>query len=189
MALPEQVIDKLSREQVDTPGWSSRLLMFSGTVFFISIAVYAGIVFGYKPYLENQIASLDNQIKTYGQQIPPEEQTKLISFYSQIANLRNILGSHIVSSQIFDWLEKNTIPAIYYSKLDLLSPSNQLNLAGYSKSMDDFSKQAILFQNNPLVERIAINSVTAAPGDLWQFDITLFLADNALSQATVQNQP
>jgi len=189
MALPEQLVERLSREPVQTPGWSGRLLMFSATVFFISIAVYVGILYGYKPYLEKQVADLDNQIKTYSQQIPPEEQTKLVSFYSQIANLQSILASHVISSQLFDWLEKNTVPTIYYSKLDLLSSSNQLNLSGYSKTVDDFSRQMILFQNDPLIERIAINSVTAGANNLWQFDITLFLKKNALSQASVQNKP
>lgn len=186
MPLPEQIIDKLSREPAQTPGWSSNLLMFSGTIFLIGMAVYIGVVFGYKPYLQKQVANLDNQIRTFSQQISPDEQNKLVSFYSQVVNLQGILGRHVVSSQMFEWLEKNTEGNIYYTKLNLLTPSSQLNLTGVSKTADDFSKQMIIFQNDPSVKRIAINNFSVATNNLWQFDISLFLTDNLLNQSGVQ---
>ena len=186
MALPEQLVDRLSREPVQTPGWASQLLMFSGTVFFISLAIYVGLVFGYKPFLEKEVSRLDNQIKTFIQQIPPEEQNNLISFYSQTINLQNILGGHVISSQLFVWLEKKTETNIYYAKFNFVSPTKQLNLTGVSKTIDDFSKQALAFQNDPIVKRISINSFTVSPGGLWQFDITLFMADGYLSQAEIK---
>ena len=186
MPLPEQLIDRLSRESAQTPGWSGKILMFSGTVFFIGFAAYIGLVFGYKPYLENQVAELDSQIKTFGQQVPPEEQNKLISFYSQTINLQNIFSRHVVSSQIFKWLEKNTRANVYYTKLSLTSSNNRLNLSGASKTIDDFAGQLLVFQNNPLVLKIAINTFISSANNLWQFDITLFLADNAFSQTAVQ---
>lgn len=182
MPLPEQLLDRLGREPVQTPGWSSQLLMFSGTVFFISIAVYFGIVFGYKPYLQKEVAALDNQIKTFGKQIPQEEQNKLVSFYSQIVNLQEILQKHVISSKLFAWLEKNTEAGVYFTKFNLAAPTSQINLSGVAKTIDDFSKQIIIFQNDKLVSRISINSVLVSPSGAWQFSVTLLLADGALTQ-------
>ncbi len=186
MALPEQIVERLSREPVQTPGWSRRLLMFSGTIFFISLALYIGIVFGYEPYLKKEVANLDGQIKSFGQQIPPEEQSRLISFYSQMSNIQGVLRNHVASSKLFEWLEKNTETNSYYTKLNLLSFSGQISLAGVSKTVEDFSKQLIVFQNNSLVQRVAINSFNASPGNLWQFDVTLYLTSGALSQSVAQ---
>lgn len=186
MPLPEQIMNRINREQAATPGWSSQLLMFSGTVFFISLAVYFGMVFGYQPYLQGQVAVLDNQIASYSKQIAPEEQNKLISFYSQIANLQGVLKNHIVSSQIFDWLEKNTETNIYYTKFDFLSANNQIILSGVSKTADDFLKQMVVFQNNPVVERISISNFNLVKSGSWEFDISLFTTDNSWSGATTK---
>ena len=186
MALPEQIVDRLSREPVQTPGWSGRLLMFSGTIFFISLALYVGIVYGYKPYLEKEVKDLDGQIKSFGQKIPPEEQIKLISFYSQISNIQSVFGNHVASSKFLEWLEKNTETNVYYTRLSLLSFSDQAGLSGVSKTVEDFSKQLIVFQNNPLIQRVAINSFSVSQNNLWQFDITLYMTKGALNQSAAQ---
>ena len=187
MALPEQIVERLSHEPVRTPGWSSRLLMFSGTIFFISLALYIGIVFGYKPYLEKEVANLDGQIKSFGQKIPPEEQSRLVSFYSQISNIQGVFRGHVASSKFFEWLEKNTETNIYYTRMNLLSFSGQVSLAGVSKTVEDFSKQLVVFQNSPLVQRVAVNSFSNVPANnMWQFDMTLYLTNGALSQSASQ---
>jgi hypothetical protein len=188
MAFPQQLGDRLGREQAQASGWSGQLLMFSGTIFFISLAVYFGLVFGYEPYLEGQVASLDKQIKSFDIQIPQEEQGKLISFYSQVINLQNILDRHTVSSKLFSWLEKNTSKNVYYAKLNTSSIAGsanpvQVNVAGFSKTPEDFSKQIIVFQRDPLVQRIAINNFSApTEGSQWRFEVTLFMLNDILNQ-------
>ncbi|MBI4085377.1 MAG: hypothetical protein HY432_02650 [Candidatus Liptonbacteria bacterium] len=186
MALPEQLVDRLSEKRVQTSGWSGRLMMFSGTVFFLSVAVYVGLIYGYEPYLESRVADLDKQIQTFAQQVPPEDQQKLISFYSQIANLQNILSEHIISSQVFDWLEKNTEASVYYSKFVLLSLTNEISLRGFSRTADDFAAQLSVFQNDPLIEKVAINSFTISSGNLWEFDVTLTLREGTLNKIVSQ---
>lgn len=194
MALPEQFADRLSREPIQAPGWSGQLLMFSGTIFFVSLAVYFGLILGYKPYLEGQVASLDSQIKSFDVQIPQEEQGKLISFYSQVINLQNILSSHIVSSNLLSWLEKNTSKNVYYNKLSMTAfpgAANyiQLSLTGYSKTPEDFSKQIIAFQNDPLVQRMTINNFSApSGGSQWHFEVALFMSGDVLKQSPPASQ-
>lgn len=188
MALPQQVVERLGREQVDTPGWSSRLLMFSGTIFFVGLAVYLGLIFGYKPYLEKQVADLDAQIANFSLQIPPEEQNKLIYFYSQVVNLQEILNHHIISSQTLAWLEKNTEANVYYDRLTWSAfpssgpGSNQFGISGFAKTSDDFSKQISVFQANPLVKNIDINSLTLSTNNLWRFEINLLVTNDVFKQ-------
>lgn len=184
MALPQQVVERLGREPTGTPGWSSRLLMFAGTLFFISIAVYLGLEFGYKPYLSSQVGKLNDQIQRFTQEIPVNDQNNLISFYSQISNLNGILNQHVVSSPLFDWLEKNTENQIYYTKLDFTPSTGQLTLMGFSKTVNDFSQQLQVFQSDPGVDRININNFAFTQNGSWQFDETLFLNNRLFNQAS-----
>lgn len=182
MPLPEQIVDRLSREPIQTPGWSGELLMFAGTIFFVSIAVYLGLAFGYKPYLNGKVSQLDGQIKKFTDEISLSDQEKLISFYSQLSNLGGILRKHVISSPLFDWLEKKTETNIYYTRFSFNPAANQLALTGAAKTANDFVEQMQIFQGESAVERINVNSLTASSNGTWQFDLVLFLSPNFFSQ-------
>jgi uncharacterized membrane protein YvbJ len=87
MPLPQQVVEQLSRESSRTPGWSSGIILFSGTVFGVVLLVYLGLTFGYTPYLNAQISQANDQIKKLDQSVSADDQTKLATFYSQVTNL------------------------------------------------------------------------------------------------------
>ena len=183
MALPEQVVDRLSREPVHTPGWSGQLLMFASTIFFISVAVYLGLVFGYKPYLNSKIIALDDKIKQFTQEIPVSDQEQLASFYSQLSNLGGILQKHLISSPLFEWLEKHTDANVYYTRFSFSPGTNQLALTGTAKTTNDFIQQMQAFQGEPAVERINVNSLNASSNGAWQFDIVLFFSPSFFNQS------
>lgn len=174
MPLPEQVVEQLSRESPRTAGWSKQLLMFSSTVFVASLLVYLGIILGYLPYLNSRVEQFDSQIKAFNQKIPAEEQASLIGFYSQLANLDQLLKNHVLISPLFDWLEKNTEANVYFTKLSLNTSNRQVILAGVAKSVGDFTSQLQIFKEDQGVDRLSFNNLSIGAGGLWQFDLVLF---------------
>ena len=108
MPLPQKVVEQLGREPPKTPGWSGKLLMFSGTIIFVTLSVYFGLSFGYTPYLKAEIEKINKDIEQFGQQVPVGDQLKLVSFYSQLGNIKSLLSSQIIGLRAFDWIEKNT---------------------------------------------------------------------------------
>jgi Tfp pilus assembly protein PilN len=182
MALPEKVIERLGREPVRTPGWSSRLLMFSSTLLFICLFVYIGLVYGYTPYLKTQLKELDGQIQKFGQEISAADQTELIAFYSQMANIKKLLNNHIAASRLFEWLEKQTQTNVFFSKLGLNIQNNQLSLAGVAKSAEDIAEQLQVFQSQPEVELVSVNNISVGASGLWQFDLSVKLSRDFLKQ-------
>ena len=172
MPLPQKVIEQLGREPPKTPGWSGQLLMFSSTVFLISLFIYIGLVFGYRSYLLGEVKKAQNQIQAFSQQIPAEEQARLVDFYSQLTNLKSILASHVFSSQIFDWLERNTEANVYFTKFNLAASRSQLTLGGVAKTMEDAAQQIAVFEAQPELEKVSVGGVSFANG-VWQFDLNL----------------
>ena len=123
MPLPQKVVEQLGREPSQTPGWSRKLLMFSGTIFFIALFVYFGLSFGYTPYLAAQIAQINKDIDQFGQQVSVGDQLKLVSFYSQLGNIKSLLSSQIVGLRVFDWIENNTQVNSYLRNLAVNFPN------------------------------------------------------------------
>ena len=193
MALPEKIVDQLGHDPLRTPGWAGQILMFSGTIFFISLVIYLGLDFGYKAYLNSSLKTLQDQLQTFSQQVPVEDQKKIISFYSQISNLKTVLANHVFSSQLFGWLEKNTQVNVSYDKFNLNTTNNQLSLSGTAKTMDDVNQQMVIFQSQENVSKIALGNI-GFTGGVWRFETTLsfqpgyFGRSNVGSSASPNNE-
>ncbi|OGY99005.1 MAG: hypothetical protein A2945_04135 [Candidatus Liptonbacteria bacterium RIFCSPLOWO2_01_FULL_52_25] len=188
MPLPQKVIEQLGREPPRTPGWSGQLLMFSSTVFFITLFIYLGLAFGYAPYLNASFKKLEDQKAAILQDIPLERQTQLIEFYSQLANLKTILSQHVVASPLFDWLEKNTHQNVYITEFSLNAAVHQVTIKGVGVALDDVNEELILLQSRPEVKRVDIKKISLEEG-MWNFDVTLFMDPNYLLKFSQPAQP
>ncbi len=172
MALPQKVLEQLGREPPKTPGWASQFLMFSGTIFLISIFVYLGLVFGYRPYMVSELNKIEDQVNSFSQQVSAEEQDKVVSFYSQLLNLRSLFSNHVTIFQLFDWFEKNTQARVYFDKFDLNTKAGDVRLGGLAKTMEDANQQFAIFTSSPEVSRVNISNVSFS-NNLWRFDVAL----------------
>ncbi len=180
MPLPQKAVEQLAREPVRTPGWSGRLLMFSGTVFFVSVVVYAGLRFGYEPRLRSQIRALDADISAFDQKIPPGEQEKIVNLHSQFTNLKETLDTKAASVRaVLGWLERKTSANVAYTKFDFNAQSRTVNLTGQAKSGDDVASQLALFEGDrETVERAAFTNANTGQKGIWQFNVTLTLKES-----------
>jgi hypothetical protein len=177
MAIPQNAVEQLSRHQenVRTPGWFGELLFFSTVIFFLSLGIYFGMRFGYEVYLTNQNTDLQKRIDKFSLEVSPAEQEQLIGFYSQLQNLNVLLDKHIHTSQLYAWLEGNTVSNVYYSKLAINTVTSQMVLSGYSRDLASFSQQLQRFQDQKdAVSRVTFNNVSLGQKGYWQFDVTLF---------------
>jgi hypothetical protein len=173
MALPQQVVEQLSHGSARTPGWSSGILLFSGSIFLIIVFIYAGLRFGYEPYLNSQLSSLEAQAQKVGQSVSPADEANLITFYSQIANLQLLIKNHVFFSQFLTWLGQNTEANVYYTSM-IFSSSNQIALAGVAKTSADVLEQIAIFEAAPNAAAVSLSNVTFSSSlNGWVFDVVL----------------
>lgn len=179
MPLPQRVVDQLSNEPPKTPGWSLGMLTFSGGLLLIVIIIYAGLTFGYEPYLNGQVSQTQTQIDQLSQQISPADQANLINFYSQISNLQTLLGNHIIITNLFSWLEANTEPNVYYNSFEF-SGGNQITISAVAENESDVNQQVAIFQASPEVQSVVVSSVTRAQTSGWAFGVNLTINPSML---------
>lgn len=173
MPLPQKVIEQLGREPPETPGWSGQLIMFSGTIFFIVILLYVGLAFGYGPYYDSALKKVSDEKSEISKQISIDRQNQLITFYSQLANLDKILKSHIVTSPIFTWFEKNTQKNIYFERFSLSLANDQVELSGFGKSIDDVNQELAIIESSQDVKKMDVSSISNENGS-WKFQLRLY---------------
>lgn len=168
----QELAEKLSREPQVGGGMPAKLLMFSVSIFVITLVIYLGMVFGYEPYLNAQLDKLNSQISVAGNQISPADQSQLVNYVSQITNLKAILGNHIISSNLLNYLEKNTDSNVYFNRLSLTVFNNQAQLSGLAKSMDDLVGQLAAWQSSSAVTRVDFSQISYTPQG-FSFSATL----------------
>ena len=166
--------EELKRPESLPVGWPWRLLLFMAIVFGITVAVYLGMTLGYKPYLNSQISTLDQKISQLSESIDEEQQKNLISFYSQLININNLIQSHSKSSNFFDFLEKNTSLSVYYNAIDLSLEEKKVKLEGVAPNYAGLAEQIELFHRAPEVEKISLDSSSVGDSGV-NFAVNLIL--------------
>ncbi len=181
MALPQQVVEQLSQETRRTPGWSFGVILFSGGILLIVLAIFAGLRYGYEPYLNGQIASLQKQVGQLGQSVTPAEEANLVTFYSQISNLQSLVKNHIYFSQFLTWLENHTEANIYFTNMTY-AQNRQVTLAGIAKTPADISEQVAVFEASPDVTSVSLSNITYSQSpNGWLFNLVLTASPSLLT--------
>jgi hypothetical protein len=185
MALSPSPIDQLHRTQTRTPGWAGRLLMFSGTVLFVTVFAYFGLQFGYKPYLQKQIDQYQKEVDDFAKKIPVTTQNQIVLFYSQLANIKTLLAGHTLSSRLFEFFETKTLPTISYDKMNANTQTREVELTGRAASLQDFGVQLGVFQNEHRIQKAVVKNLAASLAGGWTFNILLTFDPTLFNQASV----
>lgn len=179
MALPNKVIEQLSRAPARTPGWSSRVLLFSVTFCVLSGGIYLGIQFGYRPFIEGQIKELDRQIDEFTRTVSPTQQEELVSFYSQVDNLNRLLAQQAQASNLFPWLEANTNTQVQLDSLSLNALKREVVLGGQANDMVYLGQQINRFESLPEVINVQLSQLTLnQQTGKWNFSLTVALRED-----------
>jgi|GEM_PF-417868 hypothetical protein len=180
MALPQQVVQQLNQGSSRSPGWSSGIILFAGSIFFIIIFIYAGLKFGYEPYLNSQLSSLQGQAQKLGQSVSASDEASLVTFYSQISNIQSLIKGHVFFSQFLTWLEQNTEGNIYYTNMSFAS-GDQITLSGVAKTSADITEQVAAFEASPNISSVTLSNVAfSSSANDWTFNAVLVLNSSIL---------
>lgn len=175
MAYVKSVLEEQFKTSERMPvEWPWRILVFSIIFFGITIFLYSGMLFGYKPYLDSRIKGLDGEISNLTKTIGEENQKNLINFYSQLVNVQNLLNRHQTVSKIFDFLEKNTNNQVQYSSLNLSLAEKNLKLEGNVVDYNILVKQLEAFRQASEIEKVFLEDSKLGEGGI-HFSIKLIL--------------
>ncbi len=183
--MPEQSNQPIFREQfVNEPaavGFPWRLFIFSLVIFLLSIFIYFGLKVGYETYLKNQATRLDGELNQLANAVSQQDQQQFVNFYSQLVNLKTIFASHVFSENVFPFLEKDTLPQVYYTDAKFVSGGTTLDLAGQAASLQVLAEQMAEFEQAPELQSATLLATSFNPGGTVTFSINLVFQPSYLS--------
>lgn len=165
--------EQFFREQVSV-GWPWRLMITMFVVFLTSVLVYLGLTFGYKPFLNNSLASIESELESVSAAFSSEKKENFINFYSQLTNLQKLLVDHKVASKVFSFLELVTAKDVTYTGVNLSVPDRTLTLEGATRSFESLAAQLTLYDQAKEVRKVTLDS-SKSNGAIVQFKVKLLL--------------
>ncbi len=159
-----------------------RLLVFSIVLFALSLLIYFGMSIGYESYLNSKVSGLDKQLDQLSSSINQKDQQQFVGFYSQIVNLKTVLGQHIFSANIFPFLEKNTLPQVSYAEAKFSGASYGLELQGRAFSLQTLAQQLAQFEKAPELQAAVLKSTNFNQSGTIDFVISLTFQSSFLSK-------
>jgi hypothetical protein len=165
-----------------TVGWPWRFFIFSIIVLLTAVMVWAGLAFGYRTYLENRIAAVDASIQQLSESVPQDQQQNLITFYSQLANLQNVLVAHTGTARLLPLLQQNTNRLVSYRSIDLRVGERRIVLDGVAQSYQVLAQQLEALNRMPIAESVIVNESRAEEGRVV-FRLTVTLTERAFQSS------
>ncbi|MFA6391838.1 MAG: hypothetical protein WCW66_03760 [Patescibacteria group bacterium] len=141
------------------------------------VVVLVGLVYGYMMYRESkiegdieeltiQIDGIDQEIKSLGNVRNDAETLR-----NQIDSISKILDDHIYWSQLLAYLEKYTLPNVYYKSLSA-TQSGVVTLSASAIDLATLADQYIVFQNaTDFVEKVTIDSAISAATEVDDLNV------------------
>lgn len=159
-----------------------RLLVFSIVLFGLSIFIYIGLSIGYESYLDSKSEALDKQLTQLSNSVSEQDQQQFIVFYSQLTNLKKVIGDHAFSGNVFSFLEANTLPQVFYTESEYNSVAAQIALSGEASSLQMLAAQLAQFNKAPGVTKTSLSSLSFSPRGTVSFSLDVTFESDFFSK-------
>lgn len=136
------------------------IFYFLCVTFIISIFIYSTITL--KVYLQTQrIDELNKRVIDYGLYKKTSNEDKIIDYKKKIDDFSLIVKNHKISSNVFNFIEENTLPNVWFANFDMFQDLNEIKLSGEAENIEVLGNQIQIFERNKdqVVSASILNSV------------------------------
>ena len=134
-------------------------------IFYFVISLLVATIFCYLIFLvkdgmiKKQISDVTASLKTVGTEQQKQHEAEVINYKGKINDFALLLKNHEFASNVFAFMQSQTMPNVWFSQFSLDQKNNAVQLSGESDSIDAFSRQVDAFENNKYIKDMGtINS-------------------------------
>ena len=160
-------------------GWPKKFFTFSSVIFIFLLVIYLGLGFGYEAFLQSSIKRIKGELGSLSDQITDQQKEDLTPLYSQVTNIRDLLGGHTLTSQIFALFEVITSQKVKYTDFSLSAPDREVSIEGFAATYEDLVSQLVLFEESPQIERFTLEESEIQNG-IVRFKAKVILVESIL---------
>lgn len=153
------------------------LFVIAVVIFIISGACAAGAYF-YKSYQAKETALLADSLEKVQKNLETNVVKEFTIMDKRLKNAETLINQHTVIAPLFLALQKSTLPAVRYTKLDVSFDENRNLVAKLSGESDGYRSIALQSQalaQNTSFKNILFSNFVVTPKGRVSFDVTFSL--------------
>jgi len=156
-------------------------------IFYFVISLLVATIFCYiifyakNSFLKEDIKTQEQFLKTVGTDQQKEHEKEVVLYQEKIADFSNLLEKHKFASNVFAFVEDQTMPSVWFKQFSLDEKSNGVQLSGEAEDMDAFSRQVVIFENNKYVKDMGTLNSSIVGSARAGFNISLVLNQDIFS--------
>lgn len=149
-------------------------------VFFVVAVVIVGSLFLYKSILQGNLTKGEAALKSLESQFPIETIDKHEEVATAIAVSQKLLAGHLKQSDIFTFLEENTLQSIAYGSFSFAENDHKVTISGEAPSYQAVAQQANVFEQLDKVSSATFSNLSLGSKGTVVFSLTILFKDSFL---------
>lgn len=167
-------------QYVSRPQGAVGVLIIAGVLIFIlSISALVGLIY-YKQYVVKEKDILIQEIKKR----EGEFDQNLINEWARTAEAidlaKQVLEKHRYVSNVFAFVQKNTLPDVRYAKFEFDAEGKKITLGAEAKNYTALAQQRQIFIKNPAISSVAIGNLNLDKSGKVLFSVDLIFNPSLL---------
>src|SRR3989338_6498152 len=123
--------------------------LFYFACIILAVSVLSYLVFNFKVQLQQkQIQTAENMSIALGTVDNRAYSKKFLNYKKQIDDFTAIISDHKITSNVFNFIEENTLPDIWFSSFNMQESSGELKLSGEVSDLGQLSQQIAVFEKS-----------------------------------------
>lgn len=147
--------------------------------FLIITAAFGGLFLLNRAQKEAQ-QTLVEEVKEKEKNLKGGILDQIFTLEQRLKNLRTLLSRHVFPSNVFGFLEKNTLPEVRFLNMVFDAQAQKLDMSGEASSFSAISKQVNVFERDPQVERVEFGGLSSSGANLAGFKLTIMFKKSFL---------
>ena len=156
------------------PQWLNILFYFSLVILIFSILGY--FILGNS--LQNNQKNLSNLEKSLFEGRSSERinlEKEILKYQRNTEDFSQLIGKHLTISEVFNTLQKNSHPKVWFSQFNLDAKEAKISVSGESQSFESLGQQLLIFQDENLIKETNLEQVSITKEGKIKFSLTLSL--------------
>lgn len=160
--IPKQKIKRVPRERIT-------LYVIVG-VFIAFLLSYFILIF-FQNKASQDLAELEKNLARTEQENQLEKQ--LLSTKKLVDDWNLLANEHRLPLAVFELLQKNTLPSVWFSEFKFNLGENLLLLEGQTQNYESLGQQVLIFQEHKLIHNVQLSKVSVGREGEIIFDLQL----------------
>ena len=145
---------EIKEKKIASRGVRINIFFIISLIIFLSTIIGAVGMYFWKTSLEETIKMNTENFRKAEEKLEIEKFKVFLKFDKRINVAKDLLSKHYYITPIFKFLERYTLPDIYYTDMDLKESDDyiELNFSGVANQFSDIVLQKDIYTKNPNIE-------------------------------------